>query len=216
VANSLIGVYNASYLLDVIGGLRALGVPLADAAAVCSQLTPVPGRMQTVATQSASLPLPGFELNLPLAVVDYAHTPDALDKALQALRPITQARGGRLWCVFGCGGNRDAAKRPLMGEVAHRLADRVVVTSDNPRNEDPQAILRQIAAGFGSTAKAELIEDRRTAVAHAVRLADPHDVVLIAGKGHESQQEIRGVKHPFSDVLEAQAALASRAQGPTP
>jgi UDP-N-acetylmuramyl tripeptide synthase len=101
----------------------------------------------------------------------------------------------------------------LMGEVAHRLADRVVVTSDNPRSEDPSLILRQIAAGFGSTAAAELIEDRRTAVAHAVMLADPHDVVLIAGKGHELEQEIAGVKHPFSDVSEAQAALARRAQG---
>ncbi|MDB5816515.1 MAG: UDP-N-acetylmuramoyl-L-alanyl-D-glutamate--2,6-diaminopimelate ligase [Rhizobacter sp.] len=211
VATTLIGDYNASNLLAVIGALRSLGVSLADAADACSRLTSVPGRMQTVQPLAAPNAKAAGDL-APLAVVDYAHTPDALEKALQALRPITQLRGGRLWCVFGCGGDRDAGKRPLMGEVAHRLADRVVVTSDNPRSENPSLILRQIAAGFGSTAAAELIEDRRTAVAHAVLLADPHDVVLIAGKGHELEQEIAGVKHPFSDVSEAQAALARRAR----
>ncbi|MET0349086.1 MAG: cyanophycin synthetase, partial [Rhizobacter sp.] len=144
-------------------------------------------------------------------VVDYAHTPDALEKAIDALRPLAQARGGRLWTVFGCGGNRDATKRPLMGAIAAERADHVVVTSDNPRNENPAEILRQIAAGMGAQAPVTLIEDRRAAIAHAVNGATAHDVVLVAGKGHEADQEIAGVKHPFSDVAEAQAALARRA-----
>jgi len=145
-------------------------------------------------------------------VVDYAHTPDALEKALQALRPLAQARGGQLWAVFGCGGNRDATKRPMMGAIAERLADQVVVTSDNPRHENPAEILRQIAAGMGADAPVAVIEDRRAAIGHAVAQAHRHDVVLIAGKGHEAEQEIAGVKHPFSDVLEAEAALARRPQ----
>jgi murE/murF fusion protein len=125
VRSQLVGEFNASNLLVVLGGLRALGVPLADAAAVCSALTPVPGRMQRVA---------GGDVEV---VVDYAHTPDALEKVLHALRPLATARGGHLWCVFGCGGNRDATKRPLMGAIAARGADHVVLTSDNPRGENP-------------------------------------------------------------------------------
>ena len=201
VATRLIGDYNVSNVLAVIGGLRALGVSLAEAARVCAQLTPVPGRMQRVASEAAG----------PQVVVDYAHTPDALEKSLQALQPFATQRGGRLWCVFGCGGNRDASKRPLMGALAQRLAQQVVATSDNPRDEAPAFILLQIVAGLdGSQQRFKVIEDRRAAIAHAVRNADARDVILIAGKGHEDYQEIRGVKHHFSDIEEAGAALALR------
>ncbi|QTN24160.1 UDP-N-acetylmuramoyl-L-alanyl-D-glutamate--2,6-diaminopimelate ligase [Rhizobacter sp. AJA081-3] len=202
VRSTLIGEYNVSNLLAVIGGLRALGVPLAEAAQACAVLTPVPGRMQRVEATR-----PGPEV-----VVDYAHSPDALEKALEALRPFATQRGGRLWCVFGCGGNRDTAKRPLMGGIAQRLADRVVLTSDNPRHEPPAFILLQIVAGLaGSQERVNVIEDRRKAIAHAVREAGANDVVLIAGKGHEDYQEIAGNKLPFSDVDEARFALEARA-----
>ena len=130
---------------------------------------------------------------------------------LQALRPLATARGGRLWCVFGCGGNRDATKRPLMGEIAARVADEVIVTSDNPRNEDAQQILAQIVVGIQGQRKHVVANpDRREAIAAAVARAKAGDVILIAGKGHEDYQEIAGVKHPFSDVAEAEAALARR------
>ncbi len=202
VRSALIGEYNVSNLLAVIGGLRALGVPLAEAAQACAALTPVPGRMQRVEASR-----PGPEV-----VVDYAHSPDALEKALVALRPFATQRGGRLWCVFGCGGNRDTAKRPLMGGIAQRLADRVVLTSDNPRHEPPASILRQIVAGLdGRQQPVTVIEDRRQAIARAVREADANDVILLAGKGHEDYQEIAGRKLPFSDVDEARFALEARA-----
>lgn len=201
VRSQLIGEYNVSNLLAVIGGLRALGVPLGDAAAACAVLSSVPGRMQRV--ESAR---PG-----PAVVVDYAHSPDALDKALSALRPLAAQRGGRLWAVFGCGGNRDTAKRPLMGAIAQRLADRVVLTSDNPRHEQPAAILAQIRAGIAADARAvQVIEDRRAAIAAAVREAGDDDVILLAGKGHEDYQEIAGTKLPFSDIEEARFALGAR------
>ena len=201
VRSRLIGDYNASNLLAVIGGLRALGVSLADAASVVPQLTPVPGRMQRV----------GSDASAPEVVVDYAHTPDALEKVLLALRPLATARGGKLVCVFGCGGNRDVTKRPLMGAIAARHADAVVVTSDNPRGEAPAAILAEIAAGIVQRDRTLLIEDRRSAIVGAVADADARDVIVIAGKGHEDYQEIAGVKLPFSDVVEASAALARRA-----
>jgi UDP-N-acetylmuramoyl-L-alanyl-D-glutamate--2,6-diaminopimelate ligase len=202
VRSTLIGDYNASNLLAVIGGLRALGVSLADATAVVPHLTPVPGRMQRVAGSLAA----------PEVVVDYAHTPDALEKALQALRPLAAARGGHLWCVFGCGGNRDATKRPLMGAIAARDADQVIVTSDNPRGEAPAAILADIVAGIGEQrTHVSLVENRREAIAAATARAKAADVILIAGKGHEDYQEIAGVKQPFSDLAEAGAALAQRA-----
>jgi len=206
VSTGLIGDYNVSNLLAVIGGLRALGLPLADAARVCAQLTAVPGRMQPVEPNPVRPEQP-----IPAVVVDYAHTPDALEKALRALRPFAKERGGKLWGVFGCGGNRDATKRPLMGAIAEREADQVVVTSDNPRNELAAEILKQIATGMARPDRAVVIEDRRAAIAHAVTQAQVNDVILIAGKGHEPDQEIAGVKHPFSDVQEAQAALARRA-----
>ena len=198
---ALIGDYNASNLLGVVGALRALGVPLADAAAAMSKLTPVPGRMQRVPARGS---------DGPEVVVDYAHTPDALDKALQALRPLADARSGRLVCVFGCGGNRDATKRPLMGAIAHRLADQVVLTSDNPRDESPALILAQILAGIAGADHVDVIEDRHAAIHHAVTGAKPADVVLIAGKGHEPDQEVAGVKRPFSDLAVAAQALEMR------
>ncbi len=199
VRSQLVGDFNASNLLVVVGGLRALGVALDQAAAVCAALTPVPGRLQRVH---------GADVEV---VVDYAHTPDALQKVLQALRPLATAREGRLWCVFGCGGNRDATKRPLMGAIAARGADHVVLTSDNPRDENPDAILAQILAGVTGHDEIDVIEDRREAIHGAVREAAPGDVVLLAGKGHEAHQEVAGVRRPFSDVAEAQAALAARA-----
>jgi UDP-N-acetylmuramoyl-L-alanyl-D-glutamate--2,6-diaminopimelate ligase len=201
VQSTLIGDYNVSNLLAVLGGLRASGVPLAEAARVGGLVTPVPGRMQRVAPGAAAQPE---------VVVDYAHTPDALEKAIAALRPLATARGGRLHCVFGCGGDRDATKRPLMGAIAARLADAVVVTSDNPRTEDPAAIVAQIAAGAAADAPVRCIVERRAAIAAALREAAANDVVLVAGKGHEDYQEIGGRRLPFSDLDEARAALALR------
>lgn len=200
VRTTLIGDYNVSNLLAVFGGLRALGVGLAEMAALAPQLTAVPGRMQRVPAAAGQ----------PLAVVDYAHTPDALDKVLSALRSLSDARGGKLVCVFGCGGNRDASKRPLMGAISERLADRTVITSDNPRHEVPQAILADIVAGLARPADALVIEDRRDAIARAIAEAGPRDVVVIAGKGHEDYQDVAGTKQPFSDIEEAQRSLAKR------
>ncbi|WP_374658245.1 UDP-N-acetylmuramoyl-L-alanyl-D-glutamate--2,6-diaminopimelate ligase [Inhella sp.] len=200
VQTGLIGDYNVLNWLGVLGGLRAMGVPLRDAAAACARVTPVPGRMQRI----------GHGRELPQLVVDYAHTPDALDKALAALKALASARGGRLWAVFGCGGDRDRGKRPLMAAAAARLADRLVLTSDNPRTEDPQQILDDIAAGLTGQAF-ERIADRAAAIRHAVQAAEARDVIVIAGKGHEDYQEVAGVRHPFDDAVEARAALIERA-----
>ncbi|TDM09961.1 MAG: UDP-N-acetylmuramoyl-L-alanyl-D-glutamate--2,6-diaminopimelate ligase [Ideonella sp. MAG2] len=205
VQTSLIGDYNVSNLLVVIAGLRALGHSLIESAAAAQQVTPVPGRMQRVMSAGG-----------PEVVVDYAHTPDALDKALGALRAMARARGGRLHCVFGCGGDRDPSKRPLMGGIAARLADGVIATSDNPRSESPEAILAHITAGVpGGVAQSawRVMPDRREAIYAAVGEADTRDVVLIAGKGHEDYQEIKGVKHRFLDAEVAQQALAARSKG---
>ncbi len=231
VSTALIGEFNVANLLAVIGGLRALGVPFAEAAAACTRLTPVPGRMHRVSVDPSfsatgdrtaegigpGLGRPGARARrfdaLPEVVVDYAHTPDALEKALCALRPFARERGGRLWCVFGCGGNRDASKRPLMGALAEQLADHVVITSDNPRDEPPKFILSQILVGVIGHDDVDVMEDRRAAIAYVVQAADARDVVLVAGKGHEDYQEIAGVKQPFSDVDVARALLAKRAAG---
>jgi len=208
VRTQLIGEYNVANLLAVIGGLRAAGVALADAVRACPTLTPVPGRMDRVA------PAPSVRRTLPEVVVDYSHTPDALEKALAALQPLARERGGALWCVFGCGGNRDAGKRPLMGAIAQRLARHVVVTSDNPRLEDPSKIIAQIVAGFDAKATPPTaIENRAAAIAHAVQRAAPNDVILLAGKGHEDYQDVGGIKQPFSDLEQAAAALAQRGSG---
>jgi UDP-N-acetylmuramyl-tripeptide synthetase len=219
VSSSLVGDFNANNLLCVLGALRALGVPLAQAAAVLAHVTAVPGRLQRVALAPQAPLGAGIAVRAdavataPIEVlVDYAHTPDALDKTLQALRPLAAVQGGRLWCVFGCGGNRDASKRPLMGGIAARGADLVVLTSDNPRDEVPATILAQIAAGMDTAQRQRtvVIEDRRQAIQHAVLQAQLGDVLLLAGKGHETTQEAAGVKRPFSDVEEAQAAWALR------
>ncbi|MEZ5645821.1 MAG: UDP-N-acetylmuramoyl-L-alanyl-D-glutamate--2,6-diaminopimelate ligase [Burkholderiaceae bacterium] len=198
----LIGRYNVSNLLGVVAAARALGVSLADAVAACSSLTPVPGRMETVHAGPVD--------QEPLVLVDYAHTPDALLQALQALRPVAQRRQGRLWVVVGCGGDRDAGKRPQMAAVAGAQADEVVLTSDNPRSEDPQAILRQMRAGLEDRAGVSVEVDRARAIATTVARAAANDVVLVAGKGHEDYQEVQGVRRPFSDREEVRAALQHR------
>jgi UDP-N-acetylmuramyl-tripeptide synthetase len=198
VQTGLIGDYNASNLLGVAAALRAQGHALADVAGALAQVSPVPGRMQIV----------GNGRELPMVVVDYAHTPDALDKALSALQGLAAARGGQLIGVFGCGGDRDRGKRPQMGAIAARLAGRVVITSDNPRTESPAQILADIAAG---AADAEIVEDRAEAIRAAVLGAGARDLVLIAGKGHEDYQEVMGVRRHFSDVEQARAALLERA-----
>ncbi|MGM9514589.1 UDP-N-acetylmuramoyl-L-alanyl-D-glutamate--2,6-diaminopimelate ligase [Roseateles sp. DB2] len=201
VETGLIGEYNVANLLAVIGGLRALGHTLDAIVPVAGLVTPVPGRMQRV----------GNGRELPQLVVDYAHTPDALEKALAALSPLAEARGGKLVCVFGCGGDRDRSKRPQMGAIAARLAGQVVVTSDNPRTEDPAHILADIVAGLPAGAAHSALVDRRVAIREAVLGAQPSDVILVAGKGHEDYQEIQGQRQPFSDVEEARAALIERA-----
>ena len=198
VTAPLIGRFNASNLLAVIGALLAGGVALPDAIASVADLRPPPGRLQSVGGNGQ-----------PLVVVDYAHTPDALEKALETLRETAVARGGKLICVFGSGGDRDAGKRPLMGAVAERLADRVVLTSDNPRGENPGNIIAAIRAGLKTAPLTE--PDRAKAIRAAVAGAASRDVILLAGKGHEPYQEIAGVRHPFSDVAQAQAALEQRA-----
>jgi UDP-N-acetylmuramoyl-L-alanyl-D-glutamate--2,6-diaminopimelate ligase len=143
----------------------------------------------------------------PLAVVDYAHTPDALGKALEALRTLSRTRGGQLWCVFGCGGDRDASKRPLMGSMAGLHADQIVVTSDNPRSEKPQAIISQILLGLTGRPGVTVQADRALAIAQTLAEAGPHDVVLVAGKGHEDYQETAGQRQPFSDLAHVRQAL---------
>ncbi|QNP47729.1 UDP-N-acetylmuramoyl-L-alanyl-D-glutamate--2,6-diaminopimelate ligase [Diaphorobacter aerolatus] len=195
----VIGLYNVSNLLGVIAALRSLGVALEHALWACAQLTPVPGRMERITS-------PGQ----PMVAVDYSHTTDALEKALQALAPMAKERGGKLWCVFGCGGNRDSGKRPHMGAVAQRLADEVVVTSDNPRNEEPMSIIEQILTGTTAATTLRVQADRALAIAETLAAAAPADVVLIAGKGHEDYQEVRGERHHFSDIEQARAALGLR------
>ena len=190
-----LGRFNLANALGVLGCLLAYGLPLDRALARLACLPAVPGRMERVGER-------------PLVVVDYAHTPDALEKVLQALRPVAAERGGALVAVFGAGGDRDPAKRPAMGAVAARLADRTVVTSDNPRSEQPLAIIRQIEAGM--PAKALVEPDRAAAIRRAIGAAADEDVVLIAGKGHENYQEIAGRRLPFSDAAVAREALLRR------
>jgi len=192
VVSPLLGRFNAHNLLATLAALLVSGVELDAAVSALAQVEPVAGRLQKLGGEGK-----------PLVVVDYAHTPDALEKVLQTLREVA---AGKLICVFGCGGARDKGKRPLMGEVASRLADEVIVTSDNPRHEDPQAIIAEIVAGMN--ANRQVIEDRALAIAAALRRAAPNDVVLVAGKGHEDYQEIDGKRLPFSDVAVASRLLA--------
>ena len=198
-----LGAFNVSNLLGVLGALLAADVPFDVALAELAKLEPVNGRMQRLGGR--------LQNDEPLVVIDYAHTPDALEKTLEALRPMAAARGGELICMFGCGGDRDATKRPLMGAIAERLADGVVMTSDNPRSEDPQKILEQIGAGMKDPSKARRIEDRASAILQAIRGAAREDVIVLAGKGHEATQEIMGKKRAFSDQDHARLALAARA-----
>jgi UDP-N-acetylmuramyl-tripeptide synthetase len=196
---SMIGTYNVSNLLGVVATLRSLGVPLQEAVDVCRNLQPVPGRMEFFGGEGQ-----------PLVAVDYAHTPDALAKAIQALRPMAHQRGGRVWCVFGCGGDRDASKRPLMGAVAAQHADSVIVTSDNPRSEKPEAIIAQILLGITHNTSVEVQINRAQAIHDAVARAQSCDVILLAGKGHETTQEMTGTKTSFDDRLQAVQALEQR------
>ena len=189
----VLGRFNAYNLLAVLATLLALDISLADAVAVIKKIKPVPGRMQQ---------LGGAEL--PLVVIDYAHTPDALEKVLATLREQMEP-SSKLICVFGCGGERDAGKRPLMGAIATALADEVIITADNPRNEDSASIIHQIVTGLNGFYRIEL--DRNAAIHLGVATAHAGDIVLVAGKGHEDYQEIAGVKLPFSDVAVAKMAL---------
>ena len=185
--------FNLRNLLAATAALSAEGHPLPDVLAALAQVPPPPGRLQSVPNQL------GIQV-----LVDYAHTPQALENVLAALRPLCE---GKLWCVFGCGGERDRGKRPLMGAIAERLADRTVLTSDNPRSEDPQAVLEEIQAGM-SAPKAALAEpDRAAAIEAALRGAAPGDWVLLAGKGHETMQDLGSRQLPFDDVAAARLSL---------
>jgi UDP-N-acetylmuramoyl-L-alanyl-D-glutamate--2,6-diaminopimelate ligase len=181
----------------VAGCLRALGLPLEQVGEQLGRLQPVAGRMTRIEAGP----------DRPLAVVDYAHTPDALAQALESLRRHTR---GRLVCVFGCGGERDRGKRPQMAEVAERLADRVIVTDDNPRGESGDAIVAEILAGFRAPQQVEVERDRARAIARAIGAAAAGDVVLIAGKGHEPYQEIAGERRPFDDAWQARQVLEAQ------
>ncbi|MFC6841396.1 UDP-N-acetylmuramoyl-L-alanyl-D-glutamate--2,6-diaminopimelate ligase [Xanthomonas theicola] len=205
VQSALLGRFNVDNLLAVAGALHALDVAPARIAATLSQLQPIRGRMHRLGGAHAQ----------PLVVVDYAHTPDALEQALDSLRGHAH---GRLLCVFGCGGERDAGKRPQMAAIAQRLADAVIVTDDNPRGEDGDRIVADILVGFSDMHAVRVQRDRAQAIARAVGEAGSEDIVLIAGKGHEPYQEIAGIKHRFDDseiaaqALQARAAQASQIQ----
>lgn len=187
----VIGEFNLSNCLAVWSCLLAGGIELADASKRIALLKPVSGRMEMV--------LGNMRNTGPLVIVDYAHTPDALEKVLSTLRPIAASRNGKLWCIFGCGGDRDRSKRPIMGRIASQLADHIIITSDNPRSENPVHISADIQAGMVSSESVQVISDRAAAILSGVRHAHGNDVVLIAGKGHEMSQEINGKKVDFSD-----------------
>jgi UDP-N-acetylmuramoyl-L-alanyl-D-glutamate--2,6-diaminopimelate ligase len=190
----LIGMFNISNLLLVITVLGIMGLPLADSLQYISELKSIPGRMQTL----------GGEDNKPLVIIDYAHTPDALAKTLQAAREHCQ---GELWCVFGCGGDRDKTKRPEMGRIAEQLADQIILTDDNPRHENPLIIIDEIRQGIVQKNKVVVEHSRRRAIAHAISCAKADDVILIAGKGHEAYQMVGNEQTPFSDLLEVRMQL---------
>jgi len=195
----LVGRFNLMNLLEAVGVLQQQGIPLAKLLEAQASFRGVPGRMERVSFAGACA--------APAVLVDYAHTPDGLENALAACRPFS---AGRLICVFGCGGDRDRSKRPLMGAIAARLADAVVVTSDNPRTEDPQRILADVVAGIPSGTTLTVEIDRAQAIASAIATAGPADLVLIAGKGHEDYQILGTTKIHFDDREEAEKALRSR------
>jgi UDP-N-acetylmuramoyl-L-alanyl-D-glutamate--2,6-diaminopimelate ligase len=186
--STLIGRFNAVNLLAVLAVLLVSDVKLIDAVPELARVEAVPGRMQKFGGDGC-----------PVVLVDFAHTPDALEKVLQSAREVAQARGGQLICVFGCGGDRDRGKRPLMGDIAARLADRCIITSDNPRNEAPQDIIAEITAGI-TVPNYQISVDRAAAITQAIHGARAEDTVLVAGKGHEDYQEIMSVRYPFSDI----------------
>jgi UDP-N-acetylmuramoyl-L-alanyl-D-glutamate--2,6-diaminopimelate ligase len=186
LSSKLIGAFNAENLLSALGALLAQGMALPAACTALAAAKPAPGRMEVL----------GGPPQRPWVVVDYAHTPDALQRVLTTLE---DAATGELWCVFGCGGDRDRGKRPMMGAVAADLADRIVLTDDNPRGEDPAVIVDDIRAGVGDHPRVSVIHDRRAAIAAAIERARVGDVVLVAGKGHEAEQLVGRERRPFSD-----------------
>ncbi|MBE0488785.1 MAG: UDP-N-acetylmuramoyl-L-alanyl-D-glutamate--2,6-diaminopimelate ligase [Halomonas sp.] len=198
---TLLGRFNLDNVLLAIATLYGLGHGIGELFEAAAGLVPVPGRMEAL-----------VRLGSPTVVIDYAHTPDALDNALAALRAHRPV-DGRLWCLFGCGGDRDPGKRALMAAAAERHADRLVVTDDNPRQEEPAEIRAAVLAGLSAVARRQALEiaGRGAAIARVLADADAEDVVLIAGKGHETYQEVAGVRHPFSDLAEAERALTARA-----
>jgi UDP-N-acetylmuramoyl-L-alanyl-D-glutamate--2,6-diaminopimelate ligase len=208
----VIGRFNVSNVLGVLGIALASGIDAADAARALEGLRPPPGRLQRVQLEHGGVEQDRqLERSLPLVLVDYAHTPDAIEQALAALRPVAQARAGRLWIVFGAGGDRDPGKRPQMGRAAASGADRIIVTSDNPRGEEPGRIIDQVLAGAGDAGtRLSHTEDRALAISQAVAQAGAADVVLIAGKGHEQYQEVAGRRLAFSDLDCARRALQRR------
>lgn len=196
IETKFFGQYNVSNLLGVIAAMRASGIDLQTCVEACKALTAVPGRMDVIAYETQ-----------PLVVVDYAHTPDALKQALVALRPVADTRGGKLICVFGCGGDRDTTKRPLMAQMAQAYADAVVVTADNSRLEKTETILNDIVVGFKSQTNVTVEASRAMAIAKAIKNAHQTDVILIAGKGHENYQDESGIKTYFSDKEQALQTL---------
>jgi murE/murF fusion protein len=210
IMTPLLGLHNVANLLLLAGILQALGLQLADIARELAAAIPVAGRMEVVAPiqqHAAAQDRRGGVAGGPMVVVDYSHTPDALERALAALRPVAQARNGRLWCLFGCGGERDAGKRPVMGGIAAAAADYVVVSSDNPRGEDADDIIAQILQGIPDAARVTAQADRARAIMQTVWSAALEDVVLLAGKGHETYQEIAGERYAFDDREWARTAL---------
>ncbi len=193
VVTTLLGRFNAQNLAATVAVLCAQGFAFDKVISILDQIKPATGRMDCI-----------IEPGKPLVVVDYAHTPDALEKALSTLQE-TKESNSQLWCVFGCGGNRDKGKRSIMGQMAANFADKVVVTSDNPRQEEPQAIIDDVLPGVPNPALVEV--DRKKAIEQAIEAAASNDIVLIAGKGHETYQDIGGKKHHFSDFEIAKAAL---------
>ena len=190
----VVGEFNLSNALAVWTVLLTQGLSADEASKRITKLRPVPGRMELIPLTK------GNKSKGLLVIVDYAHTPDALQKTLQAIRPIAEQRKGKIWCVFGCGGDRDVGKRSKMGTVAEQLADQIIITSDNPRTEAPLEIINMIRAGMTQDASnIQMIADRAAAIMAAVRHADAQDIVLVAGKGHETSQEINGKKFQFSD-----------------
>lgn len=196
VHSHLLGRFNVENLMLVLGVLLAWDMPLSRAITALQALNPVPGRMTSFVQDG-----------MPVVVVDYAHTPDALEKVLLSLREHAR---GELICVFGCGGDRDRGKRPLMGEIARRLADRVVLTNDNPRSENPAHIIQDILAGIDNEDGVLIEKDRARAIQYALHSAADGDVVLVAGKGHETWQQVGDLKLPFSDVEQVRKALRER------